>query len=54
MYRIDVWVKPYGCFYPGINTYKTLEEANKRAKEMRRAKHRVKVVLADAPKYTEN
>lgn len=54
MFRIDVWYKPWGCFCPGQNLYKTEKEAQERAKVMRRAGHRVKVVPADAPKYTEN
>lgn len=51
MYRVDVWVKNFGCFYPGVNLYQTEEEANARAVVLRKLKHRVKVVKADAPKY---
>lgn len=53
MYRVDVWVPCYKCFYPGQNLYKTEEEAKNRAREMRKAGHKVKIVSADAPKYTE-
>lgn len=54
MFRIDVWVPIYQCYYPGQNVYETEEEAKKRAKEMKKAGHRVKIVPVDSPKYTEN
>lgn len=53
MYRVDVWVPKYGCFYPGLNIY-TKDEALNRARQMRKVGHKVKVVAVDAPKYTEN
>lgn len=53
MFRIDVWVPKYKCFYPGINLYDTEEEAKERAKVMRKAGHKVKIVPKDAPAYTE-
>jgi hypothetical protein len=53
MFRIDVWVPRYGCFYPGINLYATEAEAKERAKALRRAGHKVKIVPKDAPTYTE-
>ena len=54
MFRIDVWVPKYGCFYPGLNRYSTEAEAKERAKVMRKAGHKVKIVPEDAPTYTEN
>lgn len=52
MYRVDVWYRRYGCFCPGMNTYASIDEANARAATMRAVGHRVKVVPADAAKYT--
>ena len=54
MFRIDVWVPRYVCFYPGINLYATEAEAKERAKVMRKAAHKVKIVPQGAPTYTEN
>lgn len=52
MYRVDVWVAKHGCYHPGQNQY-TEEQAQARAKAMRKVGHKVKVVPIDAPTYTE-